>query len=105
MMLQVGPIIRFVCEDHPDMVGCECVSEMVDRHTSATALIDQLKELNLSLQIELRESQGDRDRLWHVLSGMLLDVNSQDSKARRDWFLGLLALYGIDPDSLGLDHD
>lgn len=74
MMFQAGPLIRFVCEDHPDTPGCACVAEMVKGHRSARALVDQLKELNLSLQIELRESQRDHDRLRGALAGLSSEV-------------------------------
>lgn len=89
-MLQAGPTIRFVCEDHPDTLGCKCVAEMVKSHTSARAQIEQLKELNLALQIKLRESQGKRRMSWR----RLLSITSKPCTVLRCTFdtLGCIAL-------------
>lgn len=104
-MIQAGPIIRFVCEDHPDTVGCDCVQAMIRRHASAAALIEQLKELNLSLQIELRESQREYKRFRGALVEWWGGVKEGDVWPGYTWMHGVLICRGIDPKTLKGEED
>lgn len=109
MIQAIGPIIRFVCEDHPDTPGCDCVQEMVKGHTSARALVDQLKELNLSLQIKLRESQREAGRLRVALAELAHNTEEWVDLGfivpGERWLGDLLASHGVDLKTLEGDCD